>query len=359
MICRSGVAAVQPRGGDRSGSGLIVAIWVISLLSLLVSSFAFEAHIEARITSYYRKRTKAEHLARSGIDLAHMLMVKSREVDLEATEEPEDDLWYKDAKRLAQGDTVTLEEPLGEGVIRLTVVTELARRDINNLGSNEDDITENLERILTVGGITEEMGLWPTLIDSFLDWTDKDDEERIDGAETENYYDTLEPPYSSKNGTLDTVEELLLVKGFTRTILYGGVIESSSVDGEPVTMAGIYDLLTTYGGSKININAASMRVLMTLPGVDEIIAGAIIEQREGLEDEYGVFEPEPFDGPEDLVEKIEELDLAEMKKYVTDAAATYFRIDSVGDVGGVERGVWCIVRYDGTTLKVLRWREEP
>lgn len=58
------------------------------------------------------------------------------------------------------------------------------------------------------------------LINAFLDWRDADEEPRLGGAENE-YYNTLEPPYSAKNGPLDTIEELLLVKGFSAAVLYG------------------------------------------------------------------------------------------------------------------------------------------
>ena len=75
------------------GSGLIVVLWIIGILSLMVGSFAFDAHIEARITSYYRKRTKASYLAKSGVEIARMLMDGSSEMarDQEKTAEDEED----------------------------------------------------------------------------------------------------------------------------------------------------------------------------------------------------------------------------------------------------------------------------
>src|SRR5438105_5191334 len=56
--------------------------------------------------------------------------------------------------------------------------------------------------------------------DAILDWLDPDDEPRELGCEVE-YYSGLSPPYAPKNGPLDTVEELLLVRGVTPQLLFG------------------------------------------------------------------------------------------------------------------------------------------
>ncbi|OGV61413.1 MAG: hypothetical protein A2283_01010 [Lentisphaerae bacterium RIFOXYA12_FULL_48_11] len=332
------------------GSALIVVIWVIGLLGLLVSAFAFDAHLEARITSYYRCRTKAEYLAKSGIELAELLMYKS----LNAKNIPEGDVqqsewWYQYSKRLAQGLPIRgLEQPLGAGTITLDIVPEPARRNVNLL--KEDD----WERLLDVGGIPQEM--WGELIAAFLDWIDGDDTPRFNGAETDDYYAQLEPPYRVKNGPLDTVGELLLVKGFTKAILSGGLIGTNDANQEAFTVDGIDDILTTYGDGKVNVNAASQRVLMTLPNVDEIFAGAIIEEREGISDSEGKKEDSSYRDVNDLFARIPGLDPAVRNYVSTDSGI--FRIISIGNVRGVKRNVWCIVRYANKQMVILQWREE-
>jgi len=327
-------------------------------MALLVSMFAFDAHVESRITRYYRNRTKAYYLARSGLEVARMLMIKRG--DIKDDEEPEeDDNWFEHAERLKDGLAITgLEVEMANGIVTIDIVPEPARRNINMLGANDLAKEESLERILDVGGVPED--LWPELIESFLDWTDKDDEPRFDGAETEDYYSVeCDPPYECKNGELDTVDELLLVKGFNRTILYGGVLKGEFEgfeDEEEIPISGIADLLTVYGSDKININAAPMRVLMTLPEVDEIVAGAIIEEREGLLNPEGEQEHDPFQNANDLFARIPELDPS-LKSFMSTDAGIY-RITCVGQVGGVERVIWCIVEYADKDFKVLRWREE-
>lgn len=75
------------------------------------------------------------------------------------------------------------------------------------------------------------------LLAAVLDWRDEDSETREGGAEND-YYQTLEPPYNAKNGPFDSVEELLLVKGFSAALLYGedvnrnGILDPNENDGE-------------------------------------------------------------------------------------------------------------------------------
>lgn len=341
-----------PSPSARGGSALIVVLWVILLMSVMIGSLAFDAHIEARITSYYRRRTKADVLARSGMEVASMLMAQASEIKGAKVEtaESDKDRWYDNAERLSQGLAIRgLTETLGEGTIELEIVPEPGRRNVNVLTE------EDWERVLEVGGIPEEM--WDELIDSALDWIDKDDIARAEGAETENYYSTLERPYKAKDGPLDTVDELLLVKGFERIVLYGGTIRTSDDETEePIRISGISDLLTTYGDGKVNVNAASRRVLMTLPDVDGLVADVIIEEREGLISDTGVRENTSFKDVNTFMNRIPDLDPSVKDRVTTDSAI--YRITSSGIVHGVRRQIWCVVEYSNKSLTVLRWREQ-
>jgi type II secretory pathway component PulK len=58
------------------------------------------------------------------------------------------------------------------------------------------------------------------IADSIIDWIDSDDDQRPNGAES-SYYQGLSPPYRAKNAPLESVEELLYVKGVTPQFLFG------------------------------------------------------------------------------------------------------------------------------------------
>ncbi|MDD5450255.1 MAG: type II secretion system protein GspK, partial [Candidatus Omnitrophica bacterium] len=90
-----------------------------------------------------------------------------------------------------------------------------------------------------------------------------------------DYSDT---DYGNKNAPFDAASELLLVKGVTREIYYGGP------DSEG---GGMGDLITVYPKTptepfKVNLNTASAQVLAVLfrsAGLDEAIAIKIVDDR--------------------------------------------------------------------------------
>lgn len=332
----------------RGGSALIVVLWVIALLAVLISGFAFDMHIESRIVSHLRKKVKAEYLARAGIERARMLLVHSQQVKgVSDSEQMKGETWYNDAKRLKQGYAILgLTDRLGEGTIVIDITPEPALRNINSLKD------EDWERIFKVGAVPEE--LWSELIDSVNDWRDADDQPNLDGAETDDYYAKLDPPYKArgrkgKAGNLDTIDELLLVKGWTRPILYGGPMVEGETNG--VTLNGIADLLTALpeSGTQVNINAAGKPVLLTLPGITDFIADAIIAEREGLTVGGQIDQDHFFTDANNFFSRIPELNTInatdrEYLRTLISTASQVLRIKSVGRVHGVEQKIISLVK---------------
>ncbi len=344
--------------GSSRGSALIVVLWVTGLLAMLVASFAFEAHLEARITNYYRNRTQAYYSARSGLALAELLVSKSaglQGAEFDATR-ADQERWYEKARNLAEGGFISLEHTLpiegGEfASIRLRIEPEPARRNINVIAREEDD--ESMERILDMGGIPQE--LWPVLIDSLYDWVDEDDIPRPDGAETDDYYANLDPPYRAKDGPLDTVGEMLLIRGYTREILEGGRLTGSMFETDELYVQGIGDLLTVHGDGRVNVNAASERVLMTIPGMDALIAGDVVRLREEWVDEAG----EDRQGFRSETEFFSEFpDFPEEHRGLVTVDSAIFRITSEGVLYGVRHTIWCTVEFSDGRIQILEWRED-
>jgi general secretion pathway protein K len=341
---------------NKQGSALIIVLWIVIILSIIVGSFSFEAHIQSRITSFYRKRDKADAIALSGIQVARLLIAKSKKINpnmsaeeaLSLSLEKEDDIWFPGAKDLALNNTVVVEKKIAGGTLRLHITSERSRRNVNRLKADD------WERIFELTNVPETM--WPELIDSFDDWVDKDGISRIDGAESDDYYMNLEKPYNARNGYLDSVGELLLIKGFSRTLVYGGIMPGSEKeDIEPIMFDGFADMLTVYGDGKVDVNTADKRVLMTLPEIDELVAGAIIEEREGFLSEIEEIEAEPFKDESDFLARLELPN--SLKSYITTKSGTY-RITSEGTMGNISRSIWCVANYNRNKIEYLRWRED-
>ena len=123
--------------------------------------------------------------------------------------------------------------------------------------------------------------------------------------------------------------------------MYGGTVEEGNTNS--AAMSGIADLLTALpeAGVQVNVNAASKRVLLTLPGIDEIKAEAIIAEREGLTLDGQIGEDAFFTDPNNLFSRIPELNtmMPEDMQYLrslVNTLSSVLRITSVGRVKGVE-----------------------
>lgn len=129
-----------------------------------------------------------------------------------------------------------------------------------NLNTINDDNKDVLIDFLITNEIEHKDA--QTITDSLIDWKDKDNLHHINGAETP-YYESLPEPYKAKNGPFDSSEELLLVKGVT-----------------PLVFDKIRNGITVFGSEKINLNFADSDVLLSIPGITEEIAEALLKHIE-------------------------------------------------------------------------------
>ncbi len=390
-VCRQ-TASRRRRSSPRGGSALIIALWTIALLSMLVMSFALDAMLEGRISTYLRQRRRVDYLTQSGVAIAEMLLEKQSSVSSASSADDEEDRWKEPALRIKRGQTAVVDEPIGDGVVHLEIIPEPARWNINMLiGKNSDAVWE---QIFTTAGIPQEY--FSELIDCWNDWVDSDSTPSTDGAE-DDYYKSLTTPYKARNKEVDTVEELLLVKGFVPAILDGGILNPEEKNKElQVSVKGIKELFTTYGDGKINVNAAPMEVLMTIPGIDEIAAGAIIEEREGRSAGVSTLgrssatsgssrtgigssrsssasksgtasgsgqttgsdeEDYSFKSVGDFTSRIPGLDTG-VSSYVSVNSGT-FRLVIEGQAAGVKHAIQAIAEIEGSKVRYLQWREDP
>jgi general secretion pathway protein K len=233
----------------KEGAALIIALWVLMILSIIVGSFAFEMQLESRLVSHKRKRFQAEVLARSGVEYAKALIDQSPKVkELEIEEMDDEEGFLQAALYIKRGLRTSSTIEQGEGSFTVTIQSAEAGRNINRLSREEWlDILEMANVPSTD---------WDSMLDCLQDWIDPGDEHRLNGAESDDpFYE--DAGYSVKNGPLDSVEELLLVKGWGPDILYG---KEADEDGDAIF--GIAKLLTVWGDGKVNLNTATTNLLL-------------------------------------------------------------------------------------------------
>ncbi len=100
----------------------------------------------------------------------------------------------------------------GSTTSRFGVTDESGKININALVALDSTGKIAHDVLILLPNMTEEIA------DAIIDWIDADDESRANGAENDYYGGS---GYRCKNGPLDTLEELLLVRGVTPLLLFG------------------------------------------------------------------------------------------------------------------------------------------
>ncbi len=339
---------------NRRGSALIVALWVILILTILVGGMAFEMRVEANVAGYYRKRVKAQYLAQAGVEWTKALLNKQVteavvDGELKVDADQDEDLVRNAYRVQKMGQGFEVKRTLGAGTFTLNVRPEAAKGfNINTLAQqagSDPDARCVLEEILDQAEVPLE--LQDELIDCLIDWVDPGDEHRINGAETDDAF-YADRGYEVKNGPLDSVEELLLIKGWTEAIVFGGPpIEK---DGPP--LPGLYTKFTVWGDGKLSVNDADSLLLLGICDIDELVVEDIERARLGVDGEAGTLD----DGIKDLSEVAGMT--PQIAKWLTVRDTKFLRVVSIGEVEGVRSGIWCILQAEGGTVLPVYWREE-
>jgi len=179
------------------------------------------------------------------------------------------------------------------------------------------------------------------LLDTLADWLDEDDEEREYGAET-GYYGSLQSPYASANRAILFLEELLLVKGWDKKLLYGDEEHS-----------GIIDYLTIYGrDGKININTAPVPVLLALHAeMTEEMASDLVDFSSDKDNEGMLAQSDWYKQVSGFPG-----DITFDPELIT-TESSFFMVTITAGINGVERtGTGIIQRMESSEQTLLYWK---
>src|ERR1051326_5379776 len=121
------LASGNGRIGERRGVALVLVLWVVLVLSLLISGFAFTMHVETQVASYARKEMKAEMLARSGIEVARMQLILDQQSPTDAGFDALNQEW-------ATNELMYVAHELVDGIFNVKVTDEESKIPINNGG---------------------------------------------------------------------------------------------------------------------------------------------------------------------------------------------------------------------------------
>ncbi len=321
----------------KEGAALLVVLGVISILALIVGSFAFESKLDAMLVSYKRKRFYAEHAAKSGIEYARAILdAHSKAKELEIEDLPEDkDGFMQAALYVQRGLTSTSPEiVLGNGSFSVTIDSAESGRNVNTL------TRQQWHEIFEMANVPSTS--WDAMIDCLEDWKDSNDEHGFYGAESDDPF-YQERGYPVKNGPLDSVEELLLIKNWGEDILYGKPSDESSDAIYPIA-----DILTVWGDGKVNLNSASTNDLLSFAEYEDGELADVTGARAGEDGEPGTLD----DGIKSLAAVG-----ADTSKFKLQS--NFVKVTSIGESFGSKYQIESIFLLKNKDSVVVYWNEGP
>ena len=154
--------------------------------------------------------------------------------------------------------------PLEDGYLTIDIFDENSKINLSVLAN---EVVDKTPYYAITQRFFMNMGFPIDIADTIIDWVDIDDSRFPYGAESSDYYLTLANPYSAKNMEMDSIDELLLIKGITPELFYG--------------MGG-----GTYGLEENLVDDNKGKRVLDLKLIEEISKG---ENLESLKDEISNF----------------------------------------------------------------------
>lgn len=185
------------------GIALVTTLLAVTLLTVAVVEFAYSSQVDYRLAYNALRSLQASALARSGVNLATVVLKK--DMNSPSGIDTLGEAWAHPLPPL----------PAGEGMVLVRITDEQGKLNLNALRNTNGTINlawrEVAERLFSL------RGLEPALLDPIVDWLDADDFPEPRGAERDQYL-RLTPPYTPSNGPLLTLGELGRISGLTAAV---------------------------------------------------------------------------------------------------------------------------------------------
>lgn len=279
-----GVPPCPVAHGSRQGIALIIVMISVFVLMVLAGGFAYSMRVETRLARNTSSETELEWMGRSTVEYTRWVLANSL-LDPQRPWDSLDQPWATGHGFLGPSNAPIAQVqnplPFRKGTATWKITDLESRININQ--ANEPLLQQCLM------GMGVDAGQMTPIVNSILDWIDRDDQPHVEGAESE-YYQSLSPPYYAKNGPIDDLSELLLIKGVTPDLFWGpastnhapGIflprIDRSAAPNVPAGYPfGLVDIFTPLSTGRVNINTASEPVLQVLLNGDAMAAQRLME----------------------------------------------------------------------------------
>ena len=322
---RSDKSRRSPR--DEQGVVLLLVLMILTLISVMVLSWAQEWRTELLLAANFREASQCRRLAEGGVYYAMGKLLEAKILESSLTTPSGSAEAAANLAAAWQGSQESHQIQMPGGTVQVRVEDEGGKLNLNQATE------ENLTDLFTALEFPPEKVR--IMVDSILDWRSGGDQPRPYGAKS-SYYLGLDPPYVARNGPLEPVEELNWVRGFEN----GPILPRLS---EWLTVQGV--------GPGVNINTAPLAVLLTKGFPPEVAQNIIMTRRHQL-----------FRNFQDLAPLGVAAQPGQFQP-VTFTTSPFFTIKSTGMVNkkGGRQTVKAIVRIDSSlqsSWQILSWVDD-
>ena len=206
---------------------MIIAIATVLILTSLLLVFVREMRVEAQAAANRASTLQAAAIARGAVAYVENHLIDNQDPISLDTE------MVCEQNQLGDGYFWILRpDTLDETKYAFGLQDEASKLNLN---------TATYDNLLALPNMTTDLAA------SIVDWRDSDDDVSNQGGAENEYYQQLQPDsYYCKNAPFESIEEILLVKGATRDILYAsdanhnGVVDASEINtNAPAGLTGI------------------------------------------------------------------------------------------------------------------------
>lgn len=265
------------------GTVIIIVLWTSVLLTVLVTAMASKVRLSAKTAVHNQDASLQWIDVMSTLNHAEMeLMLERMPRPLgEVLEQTEEGRVRTPAFRF-NGNSLILNYPQPDDMV-VRIYDHAGKINLNRIPRR------NMQQLIEkrLGGEDADPEQVQDLLAAWTDWTDLNDLALFNGAEKEYYLDQELPFTPRNNPELDTVEEILNIRGFAE--LFDGV----NLDAA----------FTIYGNTRtVNLNLATREAMQLLPGLDDELIENIIAYRElyEIQNRADIGEIVPFENLQEL-----------------------------------------------------------
>ncbi len=240
----------------RAGGALLTVLWLSAALGAIAFAVANTVRAESERASTYTEGVRAYFLAAGSVDRGLLYMLWGG-----GARKPDGSARYY-GPGVAR---LRFAYPSGEAVTEL--IPESSKMNINSTPP------EDLMRLIVAAGVQPDRA--QGIVQAIVDWRSP----APAGLATmlDQHYLSLTPSFRARHASFEEIEELLLVRGMTPELFYGGY--HPEPDGRLLPHGGLRDCLSVYGTtSQFDVNTADP-ILLAAVGLSPAQVEMVVNMR--------------------------------------------------------------------------------